>query len=139
MKKAGRLDPHSPLFTFGSQPGARTISTGTHEERTIFSATLPITQRLTPERPWLAITIKSTSFIRHQEGNARIYRTEKIDLGFGIHSISDFGFRIGDFRDIGFGISDCGLVWLPPCNPQPGTVGSASVPTSIEHPVSSII
>ena len=44
-----RLAPRN--YAFGPLPGALTINTGTHEERTIFSATLPITQRLTPERP----------------------------------------------------------------------------------------
>jgi hypothetical protein len=34
-----------------TQPGARTIRTGTQEERKIRSATLPNAQRLTPERP----------------------------------------------------------------------------------------
>ena len=35
----------------GVQPGARIIITGTQTERRIRSATLPITQRLTPDRP----------------------------------------------------------------------------------------
>ena len=43
--------PELRNYPFGSHPGALTINTGTHAERTIFSATLPITQRLTPERP----------------------------------------------------------------------------------------
>ena len=35
----------------GVQPGARIIITGTQTERRMRSATLPITQRLTPDRP----------------------------------------------------------------------------------------
>ena len=37
--------------TPGPHPGARTIKTGTQAERRIRSATLPITQRLMPDRP----------------------------------------------------------------------------------------
>ena len=44
----------------GIHPGARTIRTGTQAERRIRSATLPQTHRLTPERPWVAMTIRST-------------------------------------------------------------------------------
>jgi hypothetical protein len=44
----------------GIHPGARIIRTGTQAERRIRSATLPQTHRLTPERPWVAMTIRST-------------------------------------------------------------------------------
>ena len=44
-------NPHQLLFALGSHPGALTIITGVQDVLTIRSATLPITHRLTPERP----------------------------------------------------------------------------------------
>ena len=39
-------------------PGARTIRTGTRDARRVRSAILPRTQRLTPERPWVAMMLQ---------------------------------------------------------------------------------
>jgi hypothetical protein len=45
-------------------PGALTIKTGTRDARRIRSAMLPLTHRLTPDRPCVAIKIIMNPFLR---------------------------------------------------------------------------
>lgn len=69
-----RLLPSGPIFSLNSPnfqdilnlpaahfPSARTIRTGARAARKTLSAMLPRTQRPIPERPWVAIRIKSIS------------------------------------------------------------------------------
>lgn len=48
----------------GMPQAARMISTGSPEWRTTLSVTLPNTQRLTPERPWVHMAMKLSSVLR---------------------------------------------------------------------------
>ncbi|MDO8691067.1 MAG: AAA family ATPase [Dehalococcoidia bacterium] len=60
----GTLEAFSWGGHSGAQPGARITIMGAQAERSRRSATLPHTQRLIPERPCVAITIRSTAFLR---------------------------------------------------------------------------